>query len=89
MGFLTQGKSTSMRIRREKAQPWKAFVNHQQGQVDIYEKHEAFKNQIGEKKPWNEWLHSYTGIIAAPKTPAPPKPEVIFTAVVTYACLLG
>lgn len=44
--------------------------------MDIHEKHEAFKNQIGNRKPWNEWLQDYAGIIAAPKTPAPPKPEI-------------
>ena len=41
-----------------------------------YDKHEAFKNQVGIKKPWGEWLHDYMGIVASPKTPAPPPTEV-------------
>lgn len=59
-----------------KEQPWKAFVVHQITQAESYDKHEAFKNQVGIKKPWGEWLHDYMGIVASPKTPAPPPTEV-------------
>jgi len=50
-------------------QPWKNFA--QVSEQESYEKHQAYLRTSG-GKPWNEWLRDYAGIVAAPRTPAPP-----------------
>jgi len=55
-------------------QPWKQFWTvKDQGS---YEKHQLYL-ETSAGKPWNEWLHDYAGVVATPRTPAPPKPPTL------------
>lgn len=52
-------------------QPWKNFA--QVSEQESYDKHQMYLRTSG-GKPWNEWLRDYAGIVATPRTPAPPPP---------------
>ncbi|KAK4640673.1 hypothetical protein QC762_0096100 [Podospora pseudocomata] len=54
----------------EQKQPWKNFAQTG-GSNASYEKHQLYLQTSG-GRPWNEWLKEYKGIVAAPRTPAPP-----------------